>query len=128
MVRPTVIPNEEQLFESIKTKLLNESRELKSQSDLMTGLILGLLLGIIGNLFVQFFYAVIERLTLSVFDNMFLVGLAFSLGSIAGILLITWAFRRKMRAYAVKQAELQSLIASVEDKIKVIHGATEIRS
>ena len=65
--------------------------------DLTKGVVLGLFYGIIGNVFVQFFYPVIEEIILWEFEPSILGNIIISIISLAFILYVTVRFRNQLR-------------------------------
>jgi hypothetical protein len=108
------------LFENVKRDTLNVLQETQRRHDLELGVILGLLYGIIGNLFVQFFYPVIEKLVTSTFDIIFFSDLFISIVAFILIIAITREYMQRLR-------NLKSKSSTLEKSIKVFDNALQKR-
>ena len=74
-------------------------KEHKRQIDFTKGIAFGLIYGIIGNLFVQFFYPVVEGIVVSRYDNLLLSNLIISIVSFVIIIFTTLQFRKQLRTH-----------------------------
>jgi len=83
----------ESLFQSWSEKAEITRRRI----DLARGVALGLLYGIIGNLFVQFFYPVTEALALGEYPKSFWKNVIVSVASLVIILYVTIKFRSQLK-------------------------------
>lgn len=83
-------------LENMRKESTDKSQELQSRQDLMLGVILGLLYGIIGGFFVQFIYPVIQSLIIMKYDTMFLPDAIFSVISFAMIIGTTITYKRRL--------------------------------
>lgn len=101
---------EKQTNREFYKKILSDFEELKQRNIRMLdtsnnkiyftkGLVFGLIYGIIGNLFVQFFYPVIQSLVLQTLDLMFLVNVIVSVITVAFIIFVTYRFKRQLEPY-----------------------------
>ena len=79
-------------FEEFEKEYLERAETHLRKIDFTKGIALGLLYGIIGNLFVQFFYPVVEGIILQKFDVLFWSNLVISLIALSIIILATLSF------------------------------------
>jgi len=95
-----------QIFEEFHKEVEEES---KRHIDFTKGLALGLIYGIIGNLFVQFFYQVVEGIVLEKYDPMLVVSSIIAALSLTGIIFTTIKLKadlefHKAKLHLVKEA------------------------
>lgn len=83
-------------FEEFEKEYLERAETHRKKIDFTTGIALGLLYGIIGNLFVQFFYPVVEGIILQKFDVLFWSNLVISVIALSVIILATLSFRSQL--------------------------------
>ncbi len=86
---------EEQL-ESVKKVYRDLDEEISKSNDFIRGLAIGIIYGVIGNIFVQFFYPVIEALVMAKYDLMFAINATVSVISLVIILYTTNQFRKQL--------------------------------
>ena len=81
-------------------------KEIEEESnrhiDFTKGLALGLVYGIIGNLFVQFFYQVIEGIVLARYDSLLVVSSIIAAFSLTGIIFTTIKFAADLEFHKAK--------------------------
>jgi nitrate/nitrite transporter NarK len=100
------------VLENLNGEWLKRAGEHRRRIDLSKGVALGLLYGIIGNLFVQFFFPVVESLVIGEYDMLFLSNVIISVVALAVILYATIKFRSQLTEYeneertAKEQAEV----------------------
>jgi H+/Cl- antiporter ClcA len=87
------------VLKNLKDESLQVVAERRRHIDLIRGVALGLLYGIIGNLFVQFFFPVIESLELQKYDATFVPNVVICGFAIFVILATTWQFRKELTDY-----------------------------
>jgi H+/Cl- antiporter ClcA len=83
-------------FEEFEKEYLERAETHRRKIDFTKGIALGLLYGIIGNLFVQFFYSVVEGIILQKFDVLFWSNLVISAIALSIIILATLSFRSQL--------------------------------
>jgi uncharacterized membrane protein len=104
-------------------KRLYENASIESEShqrhiDLTSGVTLGLLYGIVGNLFVQFLYPVVERITTMNIDNIFWVDLGVSIIIFVSIVITTYKLRSRLAEHKKGEQEMQANMKNLEEAIK----------
>ena len=92
------IEYELKVLENLNREWLERAERHRRRIDLITGVALGLLYGIIGNLFVQFFFPVVESLILQKYDG-FVENVIISIVSLGIILFATVKFRSQLSEY-----------------------------
>ena len=97
---------------------LQIKQESERKYDLITGLTLGLLFGIIGNLLIQFLYPAVERLALGIFDRVVLIDLIVSIVALIVIALVWIAYRKKLNRASKAADNAQSTIDLVDFQIR----------
>jgi phosphotransferase system glucose/maltose/N-acetylglucosamine-specific IIC component len=103
----------------IAVKIYSEYKtEITRRMDFTKGLALGLIYGIIGNLFVQFFYPVVEAIVSGKFDMLFVTNSIVSAVSLSMLLIITWKFSREL-------LRLEKWLRKIKWTIKVLNGEIE---
>src|SRR3989304_3258996 len=88
-----------QIFEEFRKEIEEESNR---HIDFTKGLALGLVYGIIGNLFVQFFYQVIEGIVLARYDSLLVVSSIIAAFSLTGIIFTTIKFAADLEFHKAK--------------------------
>ena len=83
-------------YEEFEKEYLERVELQRRKIDFTKGIALGLLYGIIGNLFVQFFYPVFEGVILEKYDVLFWSNLVISAIALGIILLVTFSFRNQL--------------------------------
>ena len=89
-------PITKEQLESVKNVYRDINEEISKSNDFIRGLAIGIIYGIIGNIFVQFFYPVIEGLVLAKYDSMFAIDAIVSAISLLIILYTTNQFREQL--------------------------------
>ena len=109
-----------QMFENLKGLTLDGLQEKQRRYDLASGLILGLLYGVIGNLFVQFFYPVIEKIVVNTYDSVFYSDLVVSIVALVLIIVTTLVYWQRLK-------NLKSETSTLENSVKVFESALQRR-
>lgn len=88
------MPTEEanKAFEEISQEYRTIASEHQSSIDFNKGIMLGLLYGIIGNIFVQFFYPVIDAIARAQYDLLFASNATISIAALTLIIYLTIKF------------------------------------
>ena len=87
------------ILENLNREWLNRAEEHRRRVDLVRGVALGLLYGIIGNLFVQFFFPVVESLVIGGYGTLFFSNVIISVVALVIILYATIEFRGQLTEY-----------------------------
>jgi hypothetical protein len=82
---------------NLKAERLEQSEEHKRRVDFTSGVALGLIYGVIGNLVVQHYYGVFEGLETGVIDNLFWSNAAVFVIGIVVIIVITLYFIKEIK-------------------------------
>ena len=88
------------LFDALQHKEGEKIDEANRHFDFTKGIMLGLVLGIIGNLFVQFAYPVVEHIVQSSYDMLFRIDSVASIIILAAIIIIAMLYKKQMNAYS----------------------------
>ncbi len=102
-----------------KTKRMHEEFLYDAQrtNDKLTGIMYGLLYGIMGNLLVQFLYPAIERPLLGVFDQVFWTAAIVSCSAIIGIVLTSIKYLGQRKKATAEEAHERWAISFLEGQI-----------
>jgi len=84
-------------FEEIEKTWTESLQSTSRRIDFREGIVLGLILGILGNLFVQFFYTVFERVIIGNFDVVFWSNLVVCAFAMAIVLYEIIRYRRELK-------------------------------
>jgi nitrate/nitrite transporter NarK len=96
------------VLENINREWLERAKRRRRSTDLIRGVALGLLYGIIGNLFVQFFFPVVETLIVGgEYDTLFFSNVAISVVALVIILYTTIKFRGQLTQYEKEEETAQ---------------------
>jgi hypothetical protein len=106
------------MLAELKAQNLDILQDSQRRHDLNTGLILGLIYGIIGNLFVQFFYPVVEKLVMGNFDGIFWVDLFVSAAALIGIFFTTIEYRDRQTQSSKAIDNAKRVIDEIDDHIR----------
>jgi len=87
------------VLKNLNREWLERAEEHRRRIDFIRGVALGLLYGIIGNLFVQFFFPVVESLIVGEYDTLFFSNVVISVVALAIILYATVKFRGQLTEY-----------------------------
>lgn len=90
------------VLQNLNREWLERAEEHRRRIDFTRGIALGLIYGIIGNLFVQFFYAVVESLVLKKYDG-FVENAIISVVALLVILYVTIRFRGQLMEEEAKE-------------------------
>lgn len=93
-------------------------QEGKRQVDFSKGVVIGLVFGIMGNLFIQFFFQVVEGVILAKYDTFFLTSVAITAFS---VIIITFFALRNWKQYRLYNKHLIRLQESHDDLAKAFH-------
>lgn len=107
-----------EVLERLKSDSLKHGEEFQRKNDLMTGVILGLIYGIIGNLFVQFFYPVIEGLVNQSYNSVFVASVIVSIVALVIIGYTAFAYRRKLNRVTQSEKKVQEDSQRLENTIQ----------
>jgi hypothetical protein len=88
-----------QIFDEFRKEVEEESNR---HIDFTKGLALGLIYGIIGNLFVQFFYQVVEGIVLEKYDSLLVVSSIITALSLTGIIFTTIKLKADLEFHKAK--------------------------
>lgn len=97
------VENAVEIFENLNEEYHQHAEEHRRRIDFTKGIALGLLYGVIGNLFVQFFYPVVEALTIAKYDVLFFSNLTISLFSLSILLYTTINLRKQLKENEIKE-------------------------
>ena len=102
-----------------ETKRMHEEflQDARRENDRLTGIMYGLLYGIMGNLLVQFLYPAIERPLLGIFDQVFWTAAIVSCGAIIGIILTSIRYLSRRKKAAAEEAHERWAIGFLEGQI-----------
>jgi hypothetical protein len=114
----------EEILESLDESLNHEITEEKKHIDFTKGITLGLFYGIIGNLFVQFFYPVIEDIILANYDTLFFANATISFVSLGLIVFVTMQLRKQLKRY---EADVKFYRELLEQNQKIMSQVREFR-
>lgn len=87
------------VLENLNREWLERTEQHQRRIDLIRGVALGLLYGIIGNLFVQFFFPVVESLIIGEYDALFFSNVVISIIALLIIIYTTVKFRSQLTQY-----------------------------
>jgi len=83
-------------LEETQKDWIKSAEEYRRRVDFTKGVVLGLVLGIVGNLLVQFFYPVVESLVLGEYTNVFWANMTISAVALVIIVYITVKYRSQL--------------------------------
>lgn len=87
------------VLENLNREWLERTEQRQRRIDLIRGVALGLLYGIIGNLFVQFFFPVVESLIIGEYDTLFFSNVVISIIALLIVIYTTVKFRSQLTQY-----------------------------
>jgi nitrate/nitrite transporter NarK len=105
------------VFENLNKEWLGRAEEHRRRIDLTKGIALGLLYGIMGNLFVQFFYPVVESLILQKYEG-FIENVAITSVAFVIILWITIRFRGQLVEYKKEEETAKKQVEATRKAIQ----------
>jgi hypothetical protein len=105
-------------FRETKAMSARWLHEAERRHDLTAGIAYGLIYGIIGNLFVQFFYPVIEKMVLQTFDIVFIADLIVSIAALIGITFTTIKLRKQFTVHSNEIRFRESFDNWIDGRIK----------
>ena len=82
--------------------------------DFTKGIALGLIYGIIGNLFVQFFYPVVEGIIVMKYDSLFYSNLTVSIASLIIIIITTVQFWKQLKEHEKGKESFEKGIEKIQ--------------
>jgi len=97
------IESELTMLENLNREWHERAEKHRRRIDLIRGVALGLLYGIIGNIFVQFFFPVIEAMILKEYDKLFWSNVVISAIALAIILFATVELRGQLTEYETEE-------------------------
>jgi hypothetical protein len=94
-----IVQYELDALKEVQSKLSENKKEYAKRFDLLQGTVLGLTLGILGHLFVQFLFPVIEAILLDEYGTAFMGNLAICMVSLVAVITISaYLYRQLMRS------------------------------
>ena len=119
------IETELRVLESLKNEAFQVVEERRRRIDLIRGVALGLLYGVLGNLFVVFFFPIDQSLLLSKYDATFVPNIIICVGAFVAIVVTTWQFYNQLTGYEAGERMAtdnvniyRKAIASREEQLK----------
>jgi hypothetical protein len=102
-----------------ETKRMHEEflQDAQRVNDKLTGIMYGLLYGIMGNLLVQFLYPVVEKSLLGIFDQVFWISSIVSCVAIIGIALTSIKYLNRSKKATAEEAHEKWAISFLEGQI-----------
>jgi len=92
-------------------------QDAQRENDKLTGIMYGLLYGIMGNLLVQFLYLAIERPLLGIFDRVFWISATVSCAAIIGISLTSIKYLNQRKKATAEEAHERWAISFLQGRI-----------
>jgi divalent metal cation (Fe/Co/Zn/Cd) transporter len=118
-----------EVLERLEKSALELAGEHQRRIDLVRGVALGLLYGIIGNLFVQHWYPIFEGLVLKKYDSIFWADVILAILILAVIIYTTYSYSRQLiesdNRMKAARAEATTIRRSIEQRKQRLDGASE---